>query len=161
MGEAFWLNSKTGTWFSVDEHALWIAESDNISRIGLPKRHSKIIEDLDPIIYRIEVLIVAMEGGLVRIRKQITRVSVEFTGPTPKILPAVVNFLQEANINDPSIVISIRNLRQKKGMEVPIPTFLDLMKEGSRNVARQFIPLTGFLDEETVKKGFTLIEGSE
>ena len=37
MKEGFWGNYKTGIWFQIDEHEMWLRRENNAAKLGVPK----------------------------------------------------------------------------------------------------------------------------
>lgn len=99
MKEGAWINSITGRYGWVDEHARWIRRPGNAEDLGLPE---EVIEalgqlpwDLTPFAERTIVLYQVMEAGFIRARGHGSHVTFEFTVPWMQAVHGAQRFMQE------------------------------------------------------------------
>ena len=82
MKEGFWIDSRTGDFREIDEHARWIRRPENGRLFGLPE---EIIRALGETPWdfnsagRKAILLAAMEHGLIRARGHGAHTTFEFT----------------------------------------------------------------------------------
>ena len=111
MGAGHWLNPTTGQCVQVTTHNDWIRDETNADSIGLAEDlYRQIMLLPDTAIDQIRIL--ALRGGLVRIRQQKHYTSVQFwaTGDQVEaILQAVLRALEELKIH-PDERLEIDNL---------------------------------------------------
>ena len=111
MGAGHWINPKTGRCALVTTHNDWIRDEKNAKSIGLPDHRYRDIMTLpDNAIDEIRIL--ALRGGLVRIRQHRRYTSVQFwaaIGDVEAIRQAVVRALAELEVH-PDERLEIDNL---------------------------------------------------
>lgn len=96
MKEGAWINSKTGDYRWIDEHARWIQNPRHAMELGLS---DGTIEDLGKISWdfnqggRKAILLMAMDQGLVRARGHGSYTTFEHTIPTEDAVLGVRNFM--------------------------------------------------------------------
>ena len=100
MNDGHWLNPKTGLCLQVTTHNDWIRIQVNAESIGLSDElYHQIM--LLPVMAIDEIRIVALQGGLVRIRQQHRFTAVQFWATPDQvvgILEAVVQALQKLQL---------------------------------------------------------------
>jgi len=97
MGAGYWLNPATNIYKQVTTHDDWIKNHANASEIGLPDDAWEQINRL-PYSAVDEIRILAVEGGLVRIRDHRAYISVQFhvdQGRVRDVLWSVLTALEE------------------------------------------------------------------
>jgi hypothetical protein len=111
MGAGHWLNSATGECARVTTHDGWIRDEKNAASIGLPDHlYRQIMLLPDSAVDEIRIL--ALKGGLVRIRQHKRYTSVQFWAAVDKvvaILQAILRALEELQIH-PDERLEIDNL---------------------------------------------------
>ena len=111
MGAGHWINPKTGQCLQVTTHNDWIRDATNAKSIGLPDEiYLQIMLLPDTAIDQIRIL--ALRGGLVRIRQQKHYTSVQFWASGDQveaILQAVLRAVTELGIH-PDEQLEIDNL---------------------------------------------------
>ena len=129
--EGYWLNVATGKYIEVPDHAEWIEDPKNARRIGLSPRISKSIVGLNPLNPkgRVEILLRAMKGGLIRVRSHGNFITFEFTTNTGDALWAAERFLAKTGLAGPFSTLLFNNLRTKKSVELSYNEFEDMMKQ--------------------------------
>jgi hypothetical protein len=135
MGAGHWLNPTTGRREQVTTHDGWIRDEKNAETIGLPDRHYRQIMLLpDSAIDEIRIL--ALQGGLVRIRQHKRYTSVQFwatAGQVAAILQAVLRALEELEVH-PDERLDIDNLLRRESVSIT----LEVLRKGGQAVLQQF-----------------------
>jgi hypothetical protein len=144
MNEGFWINSKTGKFVEMNEHAIWMSQPENGKKIGLSPKAIKKIFPLDPVNDRVEILTTAMSEGMIRVRGHGTFTSFEFTISTSDALWAIYKFGKKIGFAEFSGVY-FANLRTKENYETTWGDFVGkLTGEGEEAVlrmARKTLPM--------------------
>jgi len=134
--EGYWLNAKNGKYKKVFEHADFLKDPKNAKKVGLSPRFVKQIKDMDWQKDRPEILILAMNEGLVRIRGHGSLIAFEFTYDTRKTLHAVEDFLDKVFLAGPMSTLRFNNLRTHESIDISYNDFIDYMMEDWRKVLR-------------------------
>lgn len=117
-GEGFWLNGRTGTYFTIGEHARWISKPENARKIGLPDELSERACGLDWQRDRLRILLTAMHGGLIRVREHELTITFEFTLAAQQALPAIAEFLNETELAGPQSTLRISDLLRREQLTI-------------------------------------------
>lgn len=134
--EGYWLNAKNGKYKGVHEHANFLQDPNNVKKIGLSSRFVKETKGLDWIKDRPEILIAAMNEGLVRIRGHGNLISFEFTYDTRKVLHAVEDFLDKVFLAGPMSTLRFNNIRTHESIDISYNNFIEQMMDDWRKVLR-------------------------
>jgi hypothetical protein len=98
MHEGAWINTQTGAWSWVTEHASWIQKPENAQSIGLPvgaySRLAAIPWDFNGP-GREAILLTVMNAGFIRMRGHGAVVTFEFTIPLETAIQAVAPFMAQ------------------------------------------------------------------
>ncbi len=98
MKEGAWISAPTGLSAWVDDHAMWIMRAGNAGTLGVSEEVQQRLAAM-PSPHtpagRREVLLAAMDAGLIRVRGHGVTTTFEFTMPFPDMLQAVRPFMQE------------------------------------------------------------------
>ena len=135
MTEGWWLNSKTGKYSPIHEHADWLSDLDNARKIGISEQTIKKIKKLSPVVDRIEILTLAMNDSLIRIRNHKHFTTFEFTVATVPVLWAIYIFGKKIHFNNLSIIY-IANLRTKENFETDWKNFVNKMNKDDHSILR-------------------------
>ena len=114
MGAGHWLNPKTGQYMEVTTHDEWIRNAENASNIGLADdlyRQIMLLPATDNAAVD-EIRILAVQGGLIRIRQHKRYTSVQFwvmSDQVDETLQAALRALVELRIH-PDERLQIDNL---------------------------------------------------
>lgn len=98
MREGAWINSLTGAYCWVNDHAVWLQRPGNAAALGLP---DTVIEELGlPLLgvtgsSRKTILLAAMGHGLVRVRGHGNSVTFESTLPWVQAIMGSLRFMDE------------------------------------------------------------------
>lgn len=110
--EGYWINARTGDYRAIDEHRRWISRSGNAHALKLDPRLDGLIPRPNSESDRLWILLVAMEGGFVRVRRHgPERITFEHTIPFEKSLPAIGAFLGRTDLAGPVTTLTITDLR--------------------------------------------------
>jgi len=121
MGAGYWLNPVTGQCAQVTTHNDWIREEKNAESIGLADGLYRQIMFL-PDTAIDQIRIVALQGGLVRIRQHKRYTSVQFRATADQvaeILQAVLRALEELKIH-PDERLEIDNLGLRESVSITL-----------------------------------------
>lgn len=129
MKEAWWINGKTGKYFQVEEHAIWVIQSKNAKKLGLPTNIIKEISSLDSTIDRIKILTTVMHEGMIRVRGHDLSTSFEFSLPSSEALWAIYNFGKKTDNFGPLSSIYFANLRTNENYETTWDDFKTKLSE--------------------------------
>lgn len=128
--EGYWLNAVTGEFCEIDEHARWISERANAERIGLAPRLHRLIEGLDWQDERLRILLPAMRGGLVRVRRQDGDITFEFTLRIERVVELIARFLEKSDLPGPFSIIKLHDLRKGEGIAVSWADMQERLRAG-------------------------------
>ncbi|MGO9115278.1 MAG: hypothetical protein ACLP9L_39195 [Thermoguttaceae bacterium] len=121
MGAGHWLNPTTGQCEQVTTHNDWIRDETNADSIGLAEDlYRQIMLLPDTAIDQIRIL--ALRGGLVRIRQQKHYTSVQFwaiADQVNSILQAVLRALEALEVH-PDERLEVDNLRLRDSMSITL-----------------------------------------
>lgn len=98
MKEGAWINSRTGQFAWITEHASWIQDRKNAESVGLNDVAYNKLKDLKWDFDgngRAEILAIAMNAGLIRMRGHGAYWTFEFTAPTSTALWSCLSFLND------------------------------------------------------------------
>ena len=164
MKEGFWLNSNNYKYAGIDDHARWISEPKNATKMGLPKEFATFVaKQKDPLANensRIKILLKAMDYGLIRVRAHGTDITFEFTESSKDALEAIQVFCKKTGMLGPFSRLNIHNLRTNENIAMPYSEFEENMDEGYDKVLRIAKKLTRYENYKTVQ-GFLLTEISK
>ena len=96
MKEGAWINTATGEYRWLDEHARWLQRPGNAASLGVP---GDVIEELGQIPWdfngsgRKAILMMAMDQGLIRARGHGTSITFEFTIPWEQAIRGALRFV--------------------------------------------------------------------
>ena len=136
MNEGFWLNGRLNKFQEVNEHAMWIADSKNAKKIGLPSNLFEKIKELNPSTDRVEILTTAMSGGLIRVRGHGGSVTFEFSMKTTDALWAIYAFLKKIGVGEYTQVY-VANVRTHENLSTTYKDFKEvLVEEGEEALLR-------------------------
>jgi hypothetical protein len=129
MKEGFWLNAIDGTYYEVEDHALWVSNSVNADIMGLSVEAIKGIKKLDAYSDsgRVAIIKIVMEAGWIRVRGHGTEVTFEFTSPAFQSLWAIYSFGN--NILGDYSNLFISNLRTKESYETTFKEYKRILTE--------------------------------
>jgi len=134
MGAGHWLNPTTGQCEQVTTHDGWIRDEKNADSIGLPDHLYRQIMLL-PESAVDEIRILALRGGLVRIRQHKRYTSVQFRATADQateVLQAVLRALAELEVH-PDERLEIDNLLLGDSVSIT----LRALRNGDLAVSRQ------------------------
>lgn len=100
--KGYWLNSCTGEYRAVVDHAL------DLQMRGWSERHGFVREDL---------LLAAMEEGFIRVRQHRFFVTFEYTVPSVKACESIVAFMNETRLYQRADRLRFNNLRTGRTVE--------------------------------------------
>lgn len=130
----YWINIDTGKYEEIFEHADWIQDTDNQKLIGLNLEIGDKISKLSPTDYkgkqREEIVTLAMQGGLIRVRRYGTGISFEFLlrGRNSEIINTINNFLTSTDIAGDYTQLTINNLATNESIGMLYKEFKDRVK---------------------------------
>ena len=137
MKEAWWINSKTGKYFQVEEHSIWVTQPQNAKKLGIPTNIIKKISSLDPTADRIEILTTVMSEGMIRVRGHDLSTSFEFTLPSSEALWTIYSFGKKTDIFGSLSRIYFANLRTNENYETTWEDFkTKLTEDGPEAILR-------------------------
>lgn len=128
--EGYWLNAVTGESCEIDEHARWISQPANAKRIGLARRLHGLIEGLDWQDERLRILLTAMRGGLVRVRRHDGYITFEFTLGLERVVELIARFLEKSDLPGPLSTIKLHDLRKGEGIAVSWADMQERLRAG-------------------------------
>lgn len=97
MKEGAWISGVTAQWFWVHDHALWVTRPWNARLLGVSDDIQRLLVALPPPhtpTERREVLLMAMDAGLIRARWHGASITFEFTCAWTTALSSVMPFLE-------------------------------------------------------------------
>jgi len=98
LRQGAWINSQTGNWAFIDEHANWAKREGNLQSLGMPSSVRESIREI-PNDYggenRKKILLIVMAAGGIRMRGHDDVVVFEFTIDAEVALPACRHVLQQ------------------------------------------------------------------
>lgn len=136
MKEGAWINSKTGKFEWVDEHALFMQRGQG-KALGLPDSVYEKIKDMHwdfNGVGREEILATVMKAGFIRMRGHGNYWTFEFTISSGDALWSCLEFL--TNYAGPYTTCRFNNLRTGETIEMPYSTFAKEMEESPERVLR-------------------------
>ncbi|WP_005032786.1 hypothetical protein [Holophaga foetida] len=120
MKEGAWINSTSGTFAWIDEHAHWIRQPAHARSLGLSeetiKRLTEQVPDFNGV-GRVGVLKVAMDAGLIRFRGHGERCTLEGTLSCQQILQGAANLLRACM--GPHMSVCIHDLVRQEEVAAP------------------------------------------
>ena len=123
QNEGYWLNSTTGAFCEIDEHARWLLDPDHAARIDLSPEVFRQIRDLRWDKDRIEILIPAMQSGMIRVRRNGNSISIEFTVNVDEVLEPILRFLVASSLAGDLSVLKLCNPRDRAMLTTPYAKF--------------------------------------
>jgi Protein of unknown function (DUF3293) len=136
MKEGAWINSKTGKFEWVDEHALFMQKGQG-KALGLPDSVYEKIKDMHwdfNGVGREEILATVMKAGFIRMRGHGNYWTFEFTISSGDALWSCLEFLM--SYAGPFTLCRFNNLRTGETIEMPYSEFAKEMEESPERVLR-------------------------
>ena len=154
--EGYWLNSKTGKYFEIHEHAQWLLDLKNFKKIGLPAELFQKIKSKDFDKDRLEILFAAMNAGLIRIRSHGNYIAFEFTIKSKDAIESIHEFLLAEELAGPYSDLTINNLRTGETIMLKYNEFLEMMEEDIRKILRRAKKSKNSYSDGIIKRFFKI-----
>jgi len=158
----YWLNPTTGATASAIDLAEYLMYPHHARRLGLDKKHECLLRKFDWRTSAWEIFAIAMEGGLVRLRRHEDRIIGEFTHPLRQVLPAIRAFCEQQGMIGVQTIFSLSNPKEMRHALLPIAEFTRLLTRPGSTWQEAFGPLPEFPGLPGFRKGLeALAEADE
>ena len=117
-GEGYWLNARTGRYLLIHEHARCISKKEKADAVGLSEALYERLDGLHWRRDRLQILLTAMEDGLVRVRDHDDVTTFECTLPLHEVVPTADRFLDETGLAGATSRLLLNDLRRRRSLSV-------------------------------------------
>lgn len=130
-GRGYWLDRRNGALHEVTTHNDWLLDPENQAEVGLSPGQIRILEKLDPVREIDEIRMVGVIAGLIRIRDNLNRISVQFYSPQPDVadvLEAVTKAIPDVT-STPFPFLTIQNLYDDSTARIELDALNQALRE--------------------------------